>query len=46
MTQHKIRIYLSTYLFKDATHQMRSLMRSTEVMRANTITIIYVEGSQ
>jgi hypothetical protein len=39
MKQHKIRTYLSTYLFNDALHQMRSLIRSTAVMKANTITI-------
>lgn len=39
MKQHKIRTYLSTYLFNDVMNQMRSLIRSTAVMKANTITI-------
>jgi len=35
--QHNIRIYLSAYLFNDAMHQIRSLMRSIAVMTANAI---------
>jgi hypothetical protein len=39
MKEHDIRAYLSSYLLNHAMHQMRSLMRSTALMTANTTTV-------